>query len=128
MLSSSFIDLWLVSNFIRVRDALLLCLSAFRSPLRQQNWSILVVNGTLSSFDEKRILIEYNKKYYSNKAEFVTGYLFKVFFRTLINKFRKINLLIHSRLKKKKKKKKLLLWKLNILIIKLLVLEEQLNK
>lgn len=69
-----------VDNFVRVRGALLLCLSTFRSPLRQQNWRILVANEPMSSNEETRILLEYNKKYYSQKADFVTGFLYKVFF------------------------------------------------
>jgi hypothetical protein len=80
-----FILIFVAENFIRIRGALLLCLSTFRSPLRQQNWCILVANSPLSSYDEKRSLIEYNKKFYSDKADFVTGFLFKVHLFSLSN-------------------------------------------
>jgi hypothetical protein len=35
----------------------------------------LVVPKELSSLEEKKVLKEYNEKYYSDKADFVTGFL-----------------------------------------------------
>jgi hypothetical protein len=65
-------------NFIRIRGAMLVCLSTFRVPLRPQNWRLLVVSKELSSLEEKRVLGEHNKKHYSDKADFATGFLIRV--------------------------------------------------
>lgn len=54
---------------------MLVCLSTFRVPLRPQNWRLLVVPKELSSLEEKKLLKEYNEKHYSDKADFVTGFL-----------------------------------------------------
>jgi hypothetical protein len=54
---------------------MLVCFSTFRVPLRPQNWRLLVVPKELSSLEEKKVLKEYNEKYYSDKADFVTGFL-----------------------------------------------------
>jgi hypothetical protein len=67
-------------NFLRIRDTLLLCLSTYRTPLRPQNWAILVAQAPMTLLEERKFLEEYNKKHYADKAEFVTGYLYKVGF------------------------------------------------
>jgi hypothetical protein len=65
----------LEENFIRIRGAMLVGLSTFKVPLRPQNWRLLVVPKELSSLEEKKVLKEYNEKYYSDKADFVTRFL-----------------------------------------------------
>ena len=64
-------------NFVRIRGAMLVCLSTFRVPLRPQNWRLLVLDKEMSSLDERKVLTHYNRKYYSDKSELVTGYLIR---------------------------------------------------
>jgi hypothetical protein len=61
-----------------VRHILLLCLSTFRTPLRPQNWNLLVTSKPMSLSQERKILDDYNKTHYANKTEFITGFIFKV--------------------------------------------------
>lgn len=65
-------------NFVRIRGAMLVCLSTFRVPLRPQNWRLLVLDKEMaSSLDERKVLTDYNRKHYSDKSELVTGYLIR---------------------------------------------------
>ena len=38
----------------------------------------------MSSFEEKKILIEYNEKHYSKISEFITGFLIQVLFPPIL--------------------------------------------